>query len=201
MKTFITIVLIAGLAIYLLAGKKKSKPKETPDITAGQKSLMPEKKTQQAEGNKTKTIPVDTSGIRPMPDAQAQQAFLENLSCFKPLLNGLINDTSSKEMWGYWSDLIVTINNNELTAIWQKAVVKPAVWLRILASWGLSYDPCTEFTGIKGRNELYETTDRQDITVGQKYKVLTPCWILTTAEGKKQVIKKGTVEPIQTPNS
>ncbi|MBQ8452828.1 MAG: hypothetical protein IJ539_03505 [Prevotella sp.] len=197
MKTIITIVIIAGLGIYLLAGKKKRKPKETPEIATGQKSLMPEKKPLQPRTPN----PVDTSGIRPMPDAQAQQAFLENLSCFKPLLNGLINDTSSKEMWGIWSDLIVTINNNELTALWQKSVVKPAVWLRILASWGLSYDPCAEFTGIKGRDELYETTDRQDITVGQKYKVLTPCWILTTAEGKKQVIKKGTVEPIQTPNS
>lgn len=129
-----------------------------------------------------------------MPGKPAQQAFLENLPCFVPLLNGLINETTSKEMWGNWSDLIVTINNNELTALWQKAVVKPAVWLRILASWGLSYDPCVEFTGIKGREELYDDVNGQPIEIGKKYKVITPVWILTTSEGKKQVIKKGCVE-------
>ena len=194
MKTLTIIILAVALGYYIaVRNNKESK------VKAGRSPLQPNTDKQpnsQTAKQPNSQTPIDTSGVKPMPGVSAQEAFLSNLPCFETVLNGLIQDINSKKLWGDWSDLIVTINNKELTEIWQKVVVKPEAWLRILASWGLSYDHCLEFTGIKGRDDLYDTVTGEPIGVGKRYKVVTPVWILTTAEGKKQVFKKGTAEPL-----
>ena len=115
---------------------------------------------------------------------------LKNLKGFLPLLDTLITDTYDKALW---SEAMVSIDNKELLELWRKALVKPKVWLNLLASWGLSYDACMEFVAIAGREELYQTKDNSPLIVGKKYKVLSNAWILTSNEGKKSIIKKGIV--------
>ncbi len=131
--------------------------------------------------------------VNPVPSGPAKDAFLKNLKCFLPLLDGLITDTYDKALW---SEAMVSIDNKELLELWRKALPKPRVWLNLIASWGLSYDACMEFVAIAGREELYQTKDNSPLIVGKKYKVLSNAWVLTSNEGNKSIIKKGIVVQI-----
>lgn len=129
--------------------------------------------------------PVDEPDMRP-----AQVAFVENIEHFKPLLKGLEVGNVDK---GKWNDLIVDIYNKELLDIWKKVINRPNSWVRILASWGLSYDACTEFTYLKGREQLYHTRNAEAMKEGKVYTVESPCWIYTNSQGKKSVVLQGEV--------
>ena len=93
-----------------------------------------------------------------------------------------------------WSDIIVDINNPELNDIWGKIINNPDMWLRILSSWGLTYDPCSEFTYVKGREQLYNLIDGGEMTIGHIYTVVNSCWIYTEPAGSKRVVVKGNVK-------
>lgn len=122
----------------------------------------------------------------------ASTALINNIQRIKPLLKGIEKGNIDKSAW---SDVIVDINNQELIEIWEKVLNNPEAWIRILSSWGIAHDPCTEFTYIKGREQLYDLIDGGDMKVGFSYTVVNSCWILTDPSGEKSVIVKGNVKP------
>ena len=178
MKTLLWIVII--IVLIALVARKKDRKGGGDNLT---KEPLPK-------------TPVRTVNVKPMPNATAQEAFLANVGNLTNLLDGLITSPRERKLWDEWADHIVAIENDELTALWQKVVVQPQAWIRIMGSWGVSCDNCMEFTGNDGRQQLYTTTDGKPIVNGQRYKVESYCWILTKADGQKSVIKKGTVSPI-----
>ncbi len=144
-------------------------------------------------GEKTSTRVEDNSRTKLVsppfiPTRPASDVFIENLQRFRPLLKGLDKKEIDKSAW---SDLIVDINNQELVEIWKKVINNMDAWLRVLASWGLTYDSCAEFVYVKGREELYDCENGEPFVSGNKYVVINPCWILTKHDGEKKVIEKG----------
>lgn len=122
----------------------------------------------------------------------AQKAFLTNLNKFVPLLNGSKIDLSK------WSDVVIDTNDEDLMALWYKMVNRPDLWVNQMASWGLKQERCEAFTAMNKHIQLYATTNGVEITLGQKYIVKTPCWLLTSQDENgrvtKKVVKKGIVE-------
>ena len=93
-----------------------------------------------------------------------------------------------------WTEIIVDINNDELTNIWKKASKKVDYVLRIFGMWGLKPEYCTSFVANGIEMGMYETINGEAIIKGHKYFVKTPCWILTDdAQSKKTIVLKGTV--------
>lgn len=197
----IIIVVLFVICLMALSGKKKyrervnelqkivdKKNNEISQLQSKVKEL--EKEVVKQRQLITPTPSSDPISVNPVRTGSAKEAFLKNLKGFLPLLDNLITDTYDKALW---SEAMVSIDNKELLELWRKALVKPKVWLNLLASWGLSYDACMEFVAIAGREELYQTKDNSPLIVGKKYKVLSNAWILTSNEGKKSIIKKGIV--------
>ena len=122
----------------------------------------------------------------------AQKAFLTNLNKFVPLLDGSKIDLKK------WSDVVIDINDDDLMALWYKMVNRPDLWVNQMASWGLKQERCEAFTAMDKHIQLYATTNGVEITLGQKYIVKTPCWLLTSQDENgrviKKVVKKGIVE-------
>lgn len=123
----------------------------------------------------------------------AQKAFLTNLNKFVPLLDGSKIDPSK------WSDVVIDINDEDLMALWYKMVNRPDLWVNQMASWGLKQERCEAFTAMDKHIQLYATANGTEITLGQKYIVKSPCWLLTSQDENgrvvKKVVKKGIVEP------
>ena len=126
--------------------------------------------------------------------AAAQKAFFTNLNKFVPLLNG------SKIDLDKWSDAVIDTNDEDLTALWYKMVNRPDLWINQMASWGLKQERCESFTAMDKHIRLYATVNGAEITLGQKYIVKSPCWLLTSQDENgrviKKVVKKGIVEPV-----
>lgn len=72
----------------------------------------------------------------------AKVAFLENIDKFKLLLPSLSDGTFASSNW---TDIIISINNDELIEYWGKAHKSIDSWIRLLASWGLKTDNCMAF--------------------------------------------------------
>lgn len=125
--------------------------------------------------------------------AAAQKAFLTNLHKFVPLLNDSKIDSNK------WSDAVIDINDDDLMALWYKMVNRPDLWVNQMASWGLKQERCEAFTAMDKHIQLYATANGTEITLGQKYIVKSPCWLLTSQDENgrviKKVVKKGIVEP------
>lgn len=125
----------------------------------------------------------------------ARVALIKNLKVFVPLLEGLDRGIMNSDDW---KEAIVGTNNYELLSYWTQIKDKASSWITILQMWGIKYDSCTSFIGMESYKDMYNVADGSDIEISKKYKVLSPCWILTdiTPEGRgaKKVIKKGIVE-------
>lgn len=183
---WLTFVILAFIAGYQIANRKK---KRQIIILS---DLLKQKETElEKQKNKYESLKTSIGGNPPMQNVPASVAFCNNVDRFIPLLNGVEKGDIE---WKAWSDVVIDINNSNLISIWKSVLNKPDAWVRVMASWGLSCDSCIEFAYVKGREELYDNENKTPMLVGHKYIVLSPSWIMTTSEGKKRVIKKGIVK-------
>ena len=133
---------------------------------------------------------------------QARRAFLEHIDEFAPYLSTLNNESFDRFKW---TEIIVTINDNDLIELWKKYVSVADTqerWTRLLASWQIKSDNCKSFTCVKEDNILAYTLPNGDaITIGAKYKVESSCWVQTLVDEEgnveKKIISKGIVVPFE----
>lgn len=123
----------------------------------------------------------------------AKDSFVENLDKFKSLLQLLNEDAFVPSDW---TELIIDINNKELTEYWSKAHKSVNSWCRLLASWGITSDSCTSFKAMTVHEDMYLTEEGGVIEMGQMYQVLQKCWVHTNSEGEKNIIVKGIAKKI-----
>lgn len=171
--TGIIIAIIAGVgvaayAFYRVGKKNKKKPVEKNDVSE-------------------KYIKSNPNTI------QAQRAFVENFDKLSPYFSGAIQIKIDKEGL---TDAIISINNEDLIAIWKKMADRPELWINQMAAWGVKPDLCQSFVAMEKHKAQYMTTNNSELVLGEKYTVTSACWILTTdKDGKsvKKVVKKGIV--------
>lgn len=133
----------------------------------------------------------DHSQIVRKPNSKpAKDAFIENITLIKPLLENLSGDSYQGNKW---NDLILSLNSDELISMWSKIQEKPESVIRILAAWGIKPDSCTSFYCTGNEDEMYSDLNSEKLEQGVKYNVVKKCWLLTNNDGQKTVIVKGEV--------
>lgn len=141
--------------------------------------------------------PTPTPPVKPLPPKEkkvwmpAEIVFADNIDRFKPLLRGVSNkDIINKKDW---TSLVVSINNDELTSMWESAINKPELWITYLQTFGLQIDLLDSFEALEEYKEMYETSDGTPLQIGATYKVVSNCWIYTDENNQKSVALKGVV--------
>lgn len=138
---------------------------------------------------------------RPYNLIYAKKAFVDNLPRFSVLLPTLHNGFSIEK----WTEVIVDVNDYDLTEFWKKMAEQPNVtqkMLQVLSSWQIKSDTCKSFTCLTQDNILaYKLPDGGQLNMNQRYKVESPCWIRTiediSGNISKEIIIKGIVTPKQ----
>ena len=169
----ITVILLA--VIFYCIGKKK--PKENK-MTPPKKPESPEDKYIQKNPSTPK----------------AKKAFLENIQQFLPYFTGITDIKVDKNKL---TEAIISVNDSDLTALWNQTMNEPEKWFNLIASFGLAPDNRTEFVAMDKHSEMYSLIDGSPLENGVRYTVLSACWILTeTVDDKvvKRVVKKGIVD-------
>lgn len=187
-----TFLWICGLAAAYYTGSTVSKVRSKAEISALQSQLNAAK-GQETGGKKPVTPkPAPAEKLYKNENKQsAKEAFVENVKKFVPNLNTLLDGTYNSSQW---TEIIVDINNDELTGLWKKANKKVEYILRIFGMWGLKPEYCTSFVATENNKEMYETINGESIIKGNKYIVKSPCWILTDdTQSKKTIVLKGIV--------
>lgn len=194
MSTFsgILIGLLAGGAV-VIAGKSRSK-KEIDRLKQEEQNLRNE-----LERERKKTSCNSNSDSIPITETiedycPADIAFKENLDKFAPLLKGVSRQEITNQQ--EWTEIIVSINNEELTDLWMAANKRPELWMTYLQTFGLQIDLVDSFEAAAYHAELYDDLSHEDLIIGQKYKVVSSCWIYTDENNEKSVICKGTVSKL-----
>lgn len=126
----------------------------------------------------------------------AKEVFIKNIDKFQSLWDALAKE---EKVPNDINEVVIGLNNAELTNYWIKLSKNPTALKRILATWGISDVPCLSFTGMKSHTDLYTLGNGSPISEGVKYEVTSPCWLLTTTNKEtnvteKKVIKKGIVK-------
>ena len=129
----------------------------------------------------------------------ARKAFLNHIDDFSNLFFSLESGADVNK----WTEVIITINDKDLTNLWLKCIKMQDVnkkWMQILASWQVKRDTCKSFTCLTSSNiASYTLPDGSTLLMDKKYEVVTPCWVYTfeDEDGKtiKQIISKGIVVP------
>lgn len=121
---------------------------------------------------------------------QAQRAFVENLDKLLPYFSGVTEIKIDKQGL---TDAIIGVNNEDLIAIWKKMVDRPDLWLNQMAAWGVKPDMCQSFVAMEKHKAQYVTADNSELELGVRYTVTSACWIHTTNDGVKKIVKKGIV--------
>lgn len=123
----------------------------------------------------------------------AEFAVEKNLTKIAPLLRGVSREsiTNSEE----WTSLVISINNDDLTQLWKECVKRPELWVTYLQTFKLQMEWVDSFEGLDGYKEKYSMENGDDIVIGKKYRVVSPCWIYTDKNNQKSVILKGIVKP------
>lgn len=187
-----TILWICGLAAAYYTGSTVSKVRSKAEISALQSQLNAAK-GQETRGEKPVT-PKPAPAEKPYKNENkqsAKEAFVGNVNKFVPNLNTLLDGTYNSSQW---TEIIVDINNDELTNLWKRANKKSDNVLRIFGMWGLKPEYCTSFVATEKDKEMYETINGESIIKGHKYVVKSPCWILTDdTQSKKTIVLKGIV--------
>lgn len=127
----------------------------------------------------------------PQVSKSAKEAFIDNLTLVKPILENLTDGSFQGEKW---NELISSLESNELVSIWSRINGKAESVMRILAVWGLKPELCTSFTCTGNEEEMYYEPNSDNLEQGAKYDVVKNCWLLTDNEGKKSVVVKGKVK-------
>lgn len=125
------------------------------------------------------------------PYVAPDKAFWDNKSKLFPLLRGVSCDgiTNKDE----WTAIIREIRNEELSHMWNAGMQNHNLWITYLQSFGVQMDIITEFEGMEGFNEMYDTVDGKSIEIGKEYVVVSPCWIFTDTSNVKSVALRGVV--------
>lgn len=132
----------------------------------------------------------------------AKKAFIDNINNFAPILDSLNNETFSKQEW---TERIISVNDENLTTLWREYAKEQNLQIKLkqlLASWQLRCDTCKSFTCTTADNiAAYALPNGDQISMGVKYKVVSPCWVLTledeNGQCSKKVVNKGVVIPAQ----
>lgn len=187
-----TILWICGLAAAYYTGSTVSKVRSKAEISALQSQLNAAKG--QETGGEKPVTPKPAPAENPYKNENkqtAKEAFVENVKKFVPNLNTLLDGTYNSSQW---TEIIVDINNDELTNLWKRANKKSDNVLRIFGMWGLKPEYCTSFVATEKDKEMYETLNGEAVIKGYKYVVKSPCWILTDdTQSKKTIVLKGIV--------
>ena len=177
----------AAYAFYRMGKRKGQEQSQQP-------SQQPQQPLQQQQQQ-----PSQEPYIKENPNTpQAKVAFINNLSRLMPFFSGVSEIKIDRENL---TDVIIDINDEDLTGLWNKMVNRPELWINQMAAWGVAPDTRQEFMAMEKHLELYSTKQGETIEIGKQYKVLSACWILTTTDDKgastKKVVKKGIAEPKQ----
>lgn len=159
--------------------------------------LISKMRTKGEKTAKSSKKPTPTPPVKPLPLKEkkvwvpAEIVFADNIDRFKPLLRGVSNNTiiNKKD----WTSLVVSINNDELTSMWESAINKPELWVTYLQTFGLQIDLLDSFEALEEYKEMYETSDGTPLQIGTMYKVVSNCWIYTDENNHKSVALKGIV--------
>ena len=155
------------------------------------------KKSQVKEPESSRETTIDPNKyIKSNPSTpKANQAFIKNIEKLMPYVNGVSEITIDKSGL---TDAIISINDEDLTALWKQLINRTELWLDQMAAWGVAPDARKGFTAMGKNKELYTPNDGKEIQLGQRYNVLSACWLYTTTDGNgttvKKVVKKGIVE-------
>lgn len=131
-------------------------------------------------------------------------SFINNINYFSPLLRDIGTNRFNRQSW---TEQVVTVNDRALIEQWRQFTLKFSddkdllfAWKRQIEAWGVKCDSVKTFTYIDGRYTNYEVNDGSKPVDGEKYKVLVPCWVLTTENSnsntQKTVLVKGIIEKI-----
>ena len=179
---------ICGVAAAYFAGNSLAKAKSKAEISALQSQLNAVKKPGKKEEPRETPKPAP---VEPSKKMSAKEAFVENVKKFVPNLNTLLDGTYNSSQW---TEIIVDINNDELTNLWKRANKKSDNVLRIFGMWGLKPEYCTSFVATEKDKEMYETINGESIIKGHKYVVKSPGWILTDdTQSRNTIVLKGIV--------
>lgn len=186
---------LSGIVIGLLAGGAiaavgRSRSKKEIDRLKRREKVYSEYATHQDEKFcKTSQHNTEVENYAP-----ADIAFKENLKKFASLLKGVSKQeiTNRQE----WTEAIVSVNNEELTDLWMAANKRPELWMTYLQTFGLQIDLVDSFEAAAYHAELYDDLSHEDLKIGQKYKVVSSCWIYTDENNEKSVVCKGTVSKL-----
>lgn len=143
------------------------------------------------------TVPNPEPKYDPQPKSDdkwvpASVAFKDNIARIKPLLHGVGTDGISNAE--QWKEVIVSINNEDLTDMWKTAISRPGLWLTYLQTFGLQRDLTAEFTCLPEYSEMYDDATSKQLINGEKYIVVSPCWIYTNSDNNQEVAVKGFVK-------
>ena len=123
----------------------------------------------------------------------AQRAFIKNLDKLLPYFSGATEIKVDKQGL---TETIIDINDDDLIAIWKQMFDRTDHWISQMAAWGVKPDSCQSFVAMEKHKSQYVTTDNSELEIGERYAVMSACWILTTNEDNKsvkKVVKKGIV--------
>lgn len=141
---------------------------------------------------------------RPKLSGNPKTSFINNINYFSPLLRDMGTNRFNRQSW---TEQVVTVNDRALIEQWRQFTLKFSddkdllfAWKRQIEAWGVKCDSVKTFTYIDGRYTNYEVNDGSKPVDGEKYKVLVPCWVLTTENSnsntQKTVLVKGIIEKI-----
>lgn len=184
-------ILIGGAigTVAVFASRSKSK-KEIDNLKKKEQELQAElERVKKQAQNAAQTTSNSNKQYVP-----ADIAFKENLDLFIPLLDGVTKQEISNR--AKWTEIIVSINNDDLTELWRAANNRPDLWVTYLQTFGLQMDWVDTFEAAGYHKEMYDDKSGIELQVGKNYKVLSACWILTDENNLKSVAKKGIVSQI-----
>lgn len=183
------IIALGSIAYVVKTSSKQSKMLHDKDVEIATLKEQLKKENVKAQSHEP-TVSVVSNSDKKMP-GPAKDAFVKNLSLFTPHLNSLLGHDYKEETF---TDLIIGINNEELTNLWKRVHSRPEAMLRLLASWGICPDRCMEFVASKTECDIYDLVDGGHITQGERYVVISNSWVYTTTENNqniKKIIIKG----------
>lgn len=193
--TLTSLLWIAGAIVITGAffWVKKRKKAEQPDGNTGggtERPPLPPDPEPEDSAKKVNPNPI-----------KAKKAFIAHLSDFSKNLAALKESFDVKS----WTETIIDVNDPDLTGLWEKYVAAgntPVKWRQLIASWQVKSDTCKSFTCVTNDNmSAYCLPDGGKLTIGVKYKVISPCWVYTSEDNqgnvKKQIVVKGIVVPFE----
>lgn len=194
--------LLAGLAIGFVVGMIAHQYKtqeQTQDRNLTHETDLQDNSKTDDQSNLSNPI-ADTEQIKRTTSVSvnqnaAKKTFLDNINVFIPKFNSLLDGSYSGNAW---TEDVITINDENLTAFWKQIYRDGNAVLRVLSMWGIKPDMCTSFVANETYQNMYTKSDGTTIALNERYNVAKQCWILSQTNEENKVVKsvlvKGEVE-------